>query len=117
MFNHVSEYNLLYLTSGFSANRKSISCIYHFSFFFERTDTDSACFYSRIQYAVSKPTFRSDLLLPPFQFIGCFGFSRYTTFIMYLDISFILVHSKSYVPRKAETTYNLKQRAVVVNLI
>jgi hypothetical protein len=80
----IPEYNLLYLTSGFSANWKSISCFYHFSFFCERTDTDSACFYSRIQYAVSKPTFRSDLLLPPFQSIGCFGFSRYTTFVIYL---------------------------------
>jgi len=42
------------------------------------------------------------LLLPPspFQIVSCFGFS------MYLDIAYIYVHSKSYVPRKAKTTCN-----------
>jgi hypothetical protein len=36
-----------------------------------------------------------------------FGFSRYIVFSMYLDIVYIYVHSKSYISRKAKTSYNL----------
>ena len=57
LFNHDPEYNLLYLTSGFSANRKSISCIYHFSFFFERTDTDSALWVAFLPIEKAYPAF------------------------------------------------------------
>ena len=36
-------------------------------------------------------------ILPPFQIIGHFGFSRYIAFAIYLDIVYIWLHSKSYV--------------------
>jgi hypothetical protein len=42
------------------------------------------------------------LLLPPFQIIRRFGFSRYIVFTMYLDIVYIKVHSKSYVSKKTK---------------
>jgi hypothetical protein len=42
-----------------------------------------------IGYVISEYK-RKEMVLPLFQFIiGCFGFSTYTTFIMYLDISCI----------------------------
>ena len=44
------------------------------------------------------------LLLPPFQIVSHFGFSRYIVFTMYLDIAYIQVYSKSYVPN--QTTYS-----------
>lgn len=47
-------------------------------------------------------------LLPPFQIIGHFGFSRSIAFGMRLDIPYILIHSKLYVSRKAKMSYNLK---------
>jgi C4-dicarboxylate transporter len=47
------------------------------------------------------------VILPLFQIIKRFGFSRYIAFSMYLDIVYIYVHSKSYVPTKAKTSYNL----------
>lgn len=49
-------------------------------------------------------------LLPPFQIISSFGFSIYIDFAMNLEIAHIQLHSKRYVPRKAKTTYKLKQR-------
>ena len=55
-------------------------------------------------------------LLPPFKFIGRFDFSRYKTFIMYLDILYIQVHNKIYVPTNSKTAYNLGQRVVLSQL-
>jgi hypothetical protein len=45
------------------------------------------------------------LLLPPFQIIGCFGFSKHIDFAMHLDIHYL---DKHYASRKAKTTYNLE---------
>jgi hypothetical protein len=53
------------------------------------------------------------LLLPPFQIIRRFGFSRYIAFTMYLHIVYIQVHSKNYVSRKAKTSYNLERREYI----
>ena len=44
-------------------------------------------------------SFFTSLLLPPFQIVGRSGLSRYIAFTMYLDIIYILICSKSYVPK------------------
>ena len=49
-------------------------------------------------------------VLPPFQNVGRFDFSRFIYFAMYLDICYIQMHSKHYESRKAKTTYILKRR-------
>jgi hypothetical protein len=51
-----------------------------------------------------------DVVLPPFQIIRRFGFSRYIVFPMYLDMLHIQVHSKSYISKKVKMSYNLEQR-------
>jgi hypothetical protein len=50
----------------------------------------------------------SNLLLYPFQFIGHFGFSKYITFTVYLDVSYI------YISRKLKTNFNLGLRVVLI---
>ena len=45
----------------------------------------------------------SSKLFPPVQNIGC---SRYIVFTMYLDIVYMTMYSKSYVPRKAPMTWD-----------
>jgi hypothetical protein len=45
-------------------------------------------------------------ILPPFQIVGRFGFSRFIDIIMHLDI---VIHNNIYKPRKVKTTYNLEQ--------
>jgi hypothetical protein len=41
-------------------------------------------------------------------------FSRYIVFAMYLDTTYIEMHSKIYVSRKGKTTYNLELREYVI---
>ena len=53
---------------------------------------------------------RYKLLLPPFQIIRHFGFSRCIAFAMHLDIRYVLIHNKSCLSRKAKTTYKLQRR-------
>jgi hypothetical protein len=45
-----------------------------------------------------------------FQIVSHFNLSRFISFTMYLDMLCIKIHSKSYIPRKAKTTYNLEWR-------
>ena len=37
-------------------------------------------------------------------------------FAMYLEIAYIYVHYKSYVPRTAKTTYNLERKKYIENV-
>jgi len=53
-------------------------------------------------------------VLPPFQIIRRFDFSRCIALTMYLDIVYIQVHSKSYVSRKTKTSNNLEQREYIL---
>ena len=57
-----------------------------------------------------KPFRDAILLLPLSQIIKRFGIFRFIIFAMYLDITYIQVHSKSYESRKAKTSYNLEWR-------
>jgi hypothetical protein len=50
------------------------------------------------------------VLLPMFQFVGCFGKSRFIDFAMHLDIHCVYILSKIYVSWFAKTTYNLERR-------
>lgn len=45
-------------------------------------------------------------ILPPFRVISCFDFSKYTTFIIYLDISYISIYSS------CVTIYNFELRVI-----
>ena len=49
-------------------------------------------------------------VLPPFQIIRHFDFSRYIVFAMHLDIHYVKIRSKINVSRKAKTSYNLEWR-------
>jgi hypothetical protein len=49
------------------------------------------------------------MLLPLFQIVSRFGFSRFIAFPMHLDIHYVQIHSKNYVSRNAKTTCNLKR--------
>jgi len=40
-----------------------------------------------------------NLILPPFQIIGRFGFSGFIVFTTYLDIAYVYVHDKYYISR------------------
>ena len=46
--------------------------------------------------------FKKKTLLPPFQIIRRFGFSRYVDFTMHLDIHYVQIHSKSNITRKTK---------------
>ena len=52
-------------------------------------------------------------LTPSVQNVGCFDFSRFIYFVMYLDICYIKVHRKYYESKKAKTIYILKRREYV----
>jgi hypothetical protein len=49
---------------------------------------------------------QASFLLPPFEIVGCFGFSRFIDIIMHLDVVYVYMHSNIYEPRKVKTTYN-----------
>ena len=50
------------------------------------------------------------LVLPPFQNVGRFGFSRFIVFAMHLNITYVEVYNKIYESKKIKTTYILKWR-------
>ena len=60
---------------------------------------------------------RQSKILPPFQIIRCFSFSRYVVFAMYLDIHYVQIHTKDNISRKAKTSYNLGWREYVTRYI
>jgi hypothetical protein len=49
-------------------------------------------------------------ILPPFQNVVRFGFSRFIVFAMHLDITYVQVHIKIYESRKVKMTYILERR-------
>ena len=57
------------------------------------------------------------IVLSSFQNIGCFDFSRFIYFAMYLDICYILMYSKHYKSRKTKMTYILKWREYFSNFM
>ena len=57
------------------------------------------------------------ILLPPFQNVGRFGFSRFIVFAMHLNITYVQIHNKIYESRKVKTTYILERREYDVELL
>ena len=52
----------------------------------------------------------------PFQITSRLGFSRYIVFAMYLNITYVQIHSKQYTSRKTRTTYERRDRGGSINL-
>ena len=59
--------------------------------------------------------FTKHILLPLFQYIGRFDFSKFIYFAMYINICYIQVHSKYCKSRKAKIIYILERRELYIH--